>query len=204
MQASEHGRSNQLIAWLCVCVIHAGLFWLLLVQGRVERTTDIKETRLRLVLMQPALRAAAPTATASIPSPKRSTQAFNTPKVEHARPAPRPIDSAAPPSASTVATQELLQQAGAWTREPVLSFVADPLRSRRAQLPGGDRQGAFRMREPPSPARAMESIASFFGDPGPPCPRVQARLNGLLTATSEKDRELLQEELRRDRQFCQP
>ena len=58
------------------------------------------------------------------------------------------------------------------------------------------------MRDPVSPASVMNAVAKGFGDPGPPCPRVKARLYGLLTSTSDKDRKLLEEELRRYQQFC--
>ena len=54
-----------------------------------------------------------------------------------------------------------------------------------------------------SPARVFASIAHVFGDKDP-CPSIQSRLSGLLASTSDHDRELLQEELRRDRAYCQP
>ena len=50
----------------------------------------------------------------------------------------------------------------------------------------------------------MGFIARAFGDPGPPCPRIQANISGLLTATSDRERKLLDEELRRDRELCRP
>ena len=106
-----------------------------------------------------------------------------------------------PPSSAA----ELLEQGRQWAREQSPpGFQATPLRSRRAQLPGGDRADAFRMRPPPSPKRVMGFIARAFGDPGPPCPRIQANISGLLAATSERERKLLEEELRRDRELCRP
>jgi hypothetical protein len=60
------------------------------------------------------------------------------------------------------------------------------------------------MRQPPSPKRVMDFIAKAFGDPGPPCPLIQANIADLLSATSERGRRLLDEELRRDRELCRP
>jgi hypothetical protein len=116
-------------------------------------------------------------------------------------------DTSTPPAAPATAstnTSALLQQGHEWARQqaPSPTFTQDPLRSRRANLPGGEQADTFRMREPRSPASVMNSIAKAFGDPGPPCPRVKARLHGLLSATSDKERKLLEEELRRDQQFC--
>jgi hypothetical protein len=45
-------------------------------------------------------------------------------------------------------------------------------------------------------------IARAFGEPGPPGPRIQANTSGLLSATSERERKLLDEELRGDRELC--
>jgi hypothetical protein len=84
-----------------------------------------------------------------------------------------------------------------------LSFTNDPLRNRRAQLPGGDRRGSFRMKEPVSAASIVERIGEAFGN-RPVCPDIQGRIAGLLTATSDRERELLDEELRRDRAYCRP
>jgi len=83
-------------------------------------------------------------------------------------------------------------------------FAADPLRSRRARLPGGTQAQKFRMREPVTPAKVAGLIGQLFGGPGDPCPRVRANISGLLTATSDHDRELLTEELRQFRDYCRP
>jgi hypothetical protein len=89
------------------------------------------------------------------------------------------------------------------TDQAPLSFASDPLRNRRAQLPGGDRRGSFRMKEPVSAARIVERIGQVFGN-RPVCPDIQGRIAGLLTAASDGERELLDEELRRDREYCRP
>jgi hypothetical protein len=63
------------------------------------------------------------------------------------------------------------------------------------------------MKEPLSPQKILQKIGSMAGGPGysqSPCPRIASNLSGLLTATSEHERELLDEELRRDREYCRP
>ena len=60
------------------------------------------------------------------------------------------------------------------------------------------------MRPPPSPKRVMSFIARAFGDPGSPCLRLQANISGLLAATSDRERKLVEDELRRDRELCRP
>ena len=113
-------------------------------------------------------------------------------------------DAAILPSA---AADELLEQGREWARQqtPAPTFASDPLRSRRARLPGGDAPGTFRMRDPVTPARVVEAIGTLFGGgPSSPCPRIGSNIPHLLTATSDRERELLQEELRRDREYCRP
>ena len=200
MQADEQERHARYFAWLVIAVAHAGIFWLLSTQRSVEpRTHDEPSMRL-LWLIPPTLPRPA------VAMPAQPKVLYSTPTAVPALPASPSVEPAAPAPAATVpaSTGDLLEQGRAWARQPQAhnDFRSDPLRSRRAQLPGGERAGSFRMQEPMSPARAMENVAKFFGDPGPPCPRAQARLHGLLTATSDKERALLQEELRRVRQFC--
>ena len=59
------------------------------------------------------------------------------------------------------------------------------------------------MKEPVSAARIVERIGEAFGN-RPVCPDIQGRIAGLLTANSDRERELLDEELRRDREYCRP
>ena len=200
MQGSRQEHFARTIAWLVMVLVHAGIFWLLSTQRSLDsRTHD--EPRLRLLwLVAPD----PPKPVVAMPSAPRALHTAPT-----ARPKPAATPSVEPVTTTPVATApantgDLLEQGRAWARQQDADadFKSDPLRSRRAQLPGGDRVGGFRMKEPMSPARALENVAKFFGDPGPPCPRAQARLHGLLTATSDKERALLQEELRRVRQFC--
>ena len=200
MQADEQGREGKLAAWLVVGLVHAGLLWLLTTQTAREPNAQ-PESRMRLLMLDPTPRApiTPPSPTLQpklqIIPPRAVTQTIvpdtSTPDTP---PAPN-----APANAST-----LLQQGHDSARQqaPTPTLTQDPLRRRRTNLPGGDHPDTFRMREPRSPASVMNYVAKAFGDPGPPCPRVQARLHGLLSATSDKERKLLEEELRRDRQFC--
>jgi hypothetical protein len=178
------------------------MFWLLAYQGRISQKSTVGE-RLRLVFVQPAGRTAVdPTPS---PAPARPIAGPHVPF------APRPIDEAvsqAPSStaqpASHAPAATLMDQARqVATDQAPLSFASDPLRNRRAQLPGGDRRGSFRMKEPVSAARIVERIGEAFGN-RPVCPDIQGRIAGLLNATSDRERELLDEELRRDREYCRP
>jgi hypothetical protein len=194
MQAEEHGRGVRLTAWLVVGLVHAGLLWLLTVHTANEHSAK-PESRMRLLMLE--ARPPAPTASPLPPQPEA--------RISQPRPVMQTIvRNTSAPSTAPANAGELLQQGHDWARQqaPSPTFTQDPLRSRRANLPGGEQADTFRMREPRSPASAMSFIAKAFGDPGPPCPRVKARLHGLLSATSDKERKLLEEELRRDQQFC--
>ncbi len=199
----KQGYAAQVAAWLGVVAVHMGLFWVLTYQDRESRPLE-NNARLRLLFIDPVLRS-----TPSPPTPSPVPQA----QIRHSASAPkRPAvvltlapTIANPTSNLPITAAELLEQGREQAREQAApSFAPDPFRSRRPQLPGGDRRGSFRMREPLSAARVVGFIGKAFGDPGPPCPRIQARISGLLTATSDRERELLDEELRRDREYCRP
>ena len=199
----KQGYAAQIVAWLGVVAVHVGLFWVLTYQDRESRPSE-NGARLRLLFIDPVLRS-----TPSLPTSSPARQA----QIRHSASAPKrpavvltPAPTIANPNSDLpITAAELLEQGRNQAREQAApSFAADPFRSRRPQLPGGDRRGSFRMREPLSAARVVGFIGKAFGDPGPPCPRIQARISGLLTATSDRERELLDEELRRDREYCRP
>ena len=192
------------MAWLVVVAVHAALLWIL-IQPLSRRQTDKGEqVRLRLVFLEPA-GPPSPLATASLPAPMSArTTTARAVRRPSANP-PAAVAATEPATDPVVSATELLEQGRQWAREQSPpDFQAAPLRSRRAQLPGGDRAGVFRMRPPPSPKRVMDFIARAFGDPGSPCPRIQANISGLLTATSARERKLLEEELHRDHELCRP
>lgn len=200
----KQGYAAQVVAWLGVMAVHVGLFWVLTYQDRESRPLE-NGSRLRLLFIDPVLQSTPP----SPPTPPSVPQA----QIRHSAAVPKrpavvfslPSAVANPTSDLPATAAELLEQGRERAREQAApSFAADPLRSRRPQLPGGDRRGSFRMREPLTAARVVGFIGKAFGDPGPPCPRIQARISGLLTATSDHERELLEEELRRDREYCRP
>jgi len=199
----KQGYAAQVAAWLGVVAVHMGLFWVLTYQDRESRPLE-NGARLRLLFIDPVLRS-----TPSPPTPSPVPQA----EIRQSASAPKrfavvlsPASTIASPTSDLpITAAELLGKGREQAREQAApSFAADPFRSRRPQLPGGDRRGSFRMREPLSVARVVGFIGKAFGDPGPPCPRIQARISGLLTATSDRERELLDEELRRDRGYCRP
>lgn len=80
-------------------------------------------------------------------------------------------------------------------------FADDPFADRHANLPGVEAD-TFRMREPPSIQGALRAVGKLFAGPGyttDRCPRIRENLNNL---SQDGDNELLQEELRRKRAFC--
>lgn len=195
-------RGARWLAWLWVVAVHAGLFWLLTLQPP-GRTARAPESRLRLVFIPP---------TPAAPVTPAAVAARPVMQLLPARPAARAAlatESETRTIERTAASAEHAELASSpeagvpWGKpKPRPDFIPDPLRSRRAQLPGGNAPERFRMRNPVSVASVLEGVAGAFGDPGPPCPRVQQRLAGLLTDTSDRGRALLQEELRREQQFC--
>ncbi len=200
----RQGRATQAMAWLIVVAVHAALLWILIQPLSRKPADKGEQVRLRLVFLEP-VRPPSPPATAPLPAP---TSARTTTARAVRRPIANPpaaVAATEPATDPVASTAELLEQGRQWAREQSPpDFQAAPLRSRRAQLPGGDRAGVFRMRPPPSPKRVMDFIARAFGDPGSPCPRIQANISGLLTATSARERKLLEEELHRDRELCRP
>lgn len=207
MQGSERQENvTRVAAWLGVIGVHACLLWLLTRQApSVPAASD--GPRLRLVFMAPArpplpppvVRQRSPVPSTETgrhaPAPRRPSVVFSPPAVQASEPA-------------TATADALLEQGRDWAREQAApAFGTDPFRSRRAQLPGGDGRGKFRMKETLSPQKFLQKIGSMAGGAGysqSPCPRIASNLPGLLTATSEHERELLEEELRRDREYCRP
>ena len=210
MQSRDRqGPATQTVAWLWVLAVHAGLFWLLIHQDRTPPKTREGE-RMRLVFVSvPRLLAPEQRGSVSDPSPTHDRPPMERPSTA-LPPAARPTMELLAPaldhvdSGAVAEANDRWEQSRHWAREPSApAFQADPLRSRRAPLPGGDRPGAFRMKEPMSPARVLATVARAFGDKDP-CPTIRSRVSGLLSSTSDRDRELLQEELRRDREYCRP
>lgn len=206
MQGSERqAGATQAIAWLGVVGVHVCLLWLLTRQEPGTANVD-DGPRLRLLSVTPARPLPPPV------SPPRSS----IPPAQIPRGAPtarRPLVVLTAPVVQTSepvvpAADQLQEQARDWAaRQAPPAFAADPFGSRHAQLPGGDGRGRFRMKEPLSPQKILQKIGSMAGGPGysqSPCPRIASNLSGLLTATSEHERQLLDEELRRDREYCRP
>lgn len=214
MESSERqGRATQVAAWLSVVAIHMGLFWLLAYQGRTSQDRD-REDRLRLVFIQPVLR---PLPSPPSPSPLSSSDPL---PAQHAAVVhsigprvsvtPSPLSAHIEPAPAAAPDKDWMEQVRQAARQQApASFVADPLRSRRVQLPGGESAGRFSMRKRLSGSQIASGIGQFLGlhPPGynpDPCPRIRSNIPGLLTATSDHERELLDEELRRDREYCRP
>lgn len=80
-------------------------------------------------------------------------------------------------------------------------FTRNPLTATAPTL--GDTSERIRMREAMTAAKVVAGIGQIFGGPGyttNPCPRIRRNIAALGTGG---DSELLQEEVRRHRQFCE-
>ncbi len=207
----NESRVERVIAWGLVAGLHIGIFWLL-TYAPVARRVDTDPFRMRLVLIPKALAPnspvvpVAPLVTTGQPRRKPQARVIDAvqPRLDDAMVAP--VSAVPAPIENTVDWQ---QQARAVVRQQAASdamtFAPDPLRSRRARLPGGGpRRDTFVMHQAVTPAHVAGFIGGLFGGYPPPCPRVRENIAGLLTSTSGHDRELLQEELRQQREYCAP
>ena len=195
--------------WLLVLAVHGAMLWRL-TQVPVRMPTASDEVRTQLVFIARAPPARPPELSPPMVTPVRPAVVFSLPRPS--APIAAPTRAVVPAPASNAETdaapfdwqQQARESADRETGSDAPDFAADPLHSRRARLPGGTRADRFRMREPVSPARVLSAIGQLFGGPGDPCPRVHRNISGLLTATSDHARELLSEELRQYRDYCQP
>ncbi|WP_162350512.1 hypothetical protein [Pseudoxanthomonas gei] len=195
-------QATQVAAWVLVMLVHAGIFWLLAQQQqrRSERETG-QSLRLAFIALPPTSAPEQPVRPVAAPRLRRASPRAQLPAMVPDVP---PVEPAGASSDPLPGPEQLQQQVSQWAREQAgPAFPATPFRSRCAQLPGGERPGAFRMKEPWSPSRVVAIVGRAFGDRDP-CPSIRSRLSGLLASTSDHDRELLHEELRRDREYCQP
>lgn len=207
MTTGDSEATQRWIAWTLVVGVHLGLFWLLAATP-VSRRTEGEPVRLRLVFIAPSPAPAPEVSPVDKAAPRQQPQAM---LVERTEPPTRQQPSTPPQEAAPTAIEapiEWQRQARDWSREQAPSdaprFAPDPLRSRRANLPGGDRRDRFAMRQAVTPASVAGMIGGLFGSYPPPCPRVRENIAGLLTSTADRDRALLQEELRQQRDYCAP
>lgn len=200
------GTTAQAFACFVVVMIHIGLFWLLALKPRYETTTPADHSRLRLIFLPrppPPAPASPPPATAlpMRPGSARLPSPASSPPTSSPTPAPATETASAP-------AVDFASQAAAWAAQSADSdFGADPLRSRRAQLPGGEQPGRFAMRPPPSPQRTLRKIGQLLGGPNyttDPCPEIREKLAGLMTDTSEAGRRALDHEQDLNRRWCRP
>lgn len=204
----EQEGSYRAIAWLVVVAVHAAMLGLFTLGPVGRMTAPANEVRTQLVLIARPLVAKRPGPPPSTTTRARPAVTFTPPQPAVVTPTPAQAPMPATAPGNDPAPIDWQQQARDSVHRQLQSdapaFAADPLRSRRARLPGGTQPARFRMAEPITPARVASAIGQLFGGPGDPCPRVHRNIAGLLTATSDHDRELLSEELRQYRDYCQP
>ena len=202
----KQGLRTQGIACLCVLLIHAGLLWLIsLDTWSVHLRDDGSRTALVLIHDTRSRNTETTAADPALSTSSLESSPLPTKRTELAASIRLPPAALATPASSA----ELLAQGREWARLQITSpdFTNDPLRRPPTHQTLGEDQDRFAMRKPITGDQVLSGIGQFLGlhPPGyttDPCPRIHRNLNGLLTATSNKDRELLEEELRRKQQLC--
>ncbi|WP_368563456.1 hypothetical protein [Pseudoxanthomonas sp. UTMC 1351] len=196
---------TQWCAWLLVAALHIALYRLLIFSPVSTPVVTPEEHRARLVLV--------PTPRVIQPPPSPPPVAAKAPTKRERSPAPNATTE--PPATAIPATNVSVAariQGPLWDLQPhavpTPDFAPDPLRNRRARLPGGDRGDRFKMAPSISPAKkVVAAIGQLLGGAGytqDPCVRIQENIAGLLPDSSRWRRERLQEELHRDREHCRP
>lgn len=108
--------------------------------------------------------------------------------------------STATPEPSRPLSAVFIEQGKAVARGDT-DYARNPLTATAPTL--GDTSERIRMREAMTAAKVVAGIGQIFGGPGyttNPCPRIRRNIAALGTGG---DSELLQEEVRRHRQFCE-
>lgn len=200
------GRMTRWWAGLFVILLHVALYRLLVASAPAPVRSPQEDHRVRLVL--------SPAASTTRPPPSPAPIVAGSPRAARSPPRPAAATITALPwdASAAVAEPSLAQDHWGSPSPPPASspgdFSPDPLRSRRARLPGGDRGERFRMAPSVSPAKkVVTAIGMLFGGAGyaaDPCDRIRENIAGLLPDTSPQGRQRLEEELGRDRDHCRP
>lgn len=182
------------------CLFHAGLvLWLLRTGGDHRGSAAAHDSPLQVTWI-----ASTPAATPAPPVVAVAPHAPPAPPSSH-RPRidpPVQIGPDPPPAASRTLSAVFLEQGKAIARaQSEIDFTRNPLTAKPKTLDVAPSR--FRTREPVSVASIANGIGQLFGGPGyttDPCPRINENIAALGTGG---DSELLQEEFRRHKQFCQ-
>jgi hypothetical protein len=195
---------DRVLAWCCVLIAHVLALWWL-TRPHAATQPGIESDGLDVVWVEPA-RPVAPTPPADVPpQPAPSATASVQDEVDRRLEAP----SISTPTAEAVIdpapalSAVFIEQGREWERQQHSAddFARNPLTHRT--VPRAEpRRDSFAMREPVSPASVVASIGKLLNGPDyttDPCPRIRDNINNLATGGPS---ELLDEELRRDRQLC--
>jgi hypothetical protein len=203
-QGRTDGFDGERVAtWALVVVVHLALVWGLTRPLPPQGSLDAAPLQIHWI--ERAMSRPHP------PPPEAPASA----RSQAARPAPTAQDTRisevhAPEPAAAVREEVgalsavFLEQGRRWVEDaaPIGNFQSNPLAVREdlIALPRTDR---FRMRDPVTPERVVQAVGVLFGGADystDPCPRVRRNLANLATGS---DRALVEEEVRRHRQFCQ-
>lgn len=201
MQQTRRFDAGHVAALAVAILLHAVAGWLVLQarSGRGDASAEAGVLQITWIVR--------PTPSRPLEPPPESTRERRAPQREEASAIRQPetiARDAAMPEPSRPLSAVFLEQGRQLARAQAGThdFVQDPFANRRHALSdvGG---GRFRMKEPMSAAKVVAGIGQLFGGAGyetDPCPRIRRNIAALGPGG---DSELLQEEFRRQRQFCQ-
>lgn len=199
---------DRVLAWCCVLVAHL-LAWWWLTRPQVVPPPGVEADGLDVVWIEPARPVAPMPPAADVPSqPAASAMAGvhddTVDRRTEASSASTPIaEAAVDPDSAPSLSAVFIDQGREWAQRqhPPDEFARNPLTHRT--VPRAEpRRDRFAMREPVTPASVVASIGKLLGGPDyttDPCPRIRDNIANLATGGPS---ELLDEELRRDRQLC--
>ena len=201
---------DRVLAWCCVLIAHL-LAWWWLTRPQVAQPPGVEADGLDVVWIEPARQVAPEPPLADIP-PQPAASAAAT---AHDEMGDRRSETLTPPSSTSTAeavvdpdpspslSAVFIEHGREWVQRqhPPGDFARNPLTHRT--VPRAEpRRDKFAMREPVSPASVVASIGKLLGGPDyttDPCPRIRDNITNLAIGGPS---ELLDEELRRDRQLC--
>lgn len=198
---------DRVLAWCCVLTAHL-LAWWWLTRPQIAQPPGVEADGLDVVWIEPARPAAPmPLPTDVPPRPGSSATVGVHDEIGRragASSASTPIaEAVVGPDSAPPLSAVFIEQGRGWAQQEHRphDFARNPLTHRT--VPRAEpRRDRFVMRETITPASVVAGIGKLLGGPGymtDPCPRIRDNINNLATGGPS---ELLDEELRRDRQLC--
>jgi hypothetical protein len=204
----SHGIDvDRVLAWCCVLVAHVLALWWL-TRPHVTPPPGIESDGLDVVWIEPAQPVApmpppADVPTQSAPSAMAAVHDETSRRTEAPSSSAPTAEAVVDPDPAPALSAVFIEQGSEWVQQQHRpdDFARNPLTHRT--VPRAEpRRDRFVMREAITPASVVASIGKLLGGPDymtDPCPRIRDNITNLATGGPS---ELLDEELRRDRQLC--